>query len=96
LEWAEPIAYGPLELKPREFERLQPHEFYALLEGYNWRQERQEALMAYFVCNLMNVAGKALKRPITPKQLLKPLREKKKPRDRKQDEQYLKELFNLK
>ena len=94
IEWAEPIAYGPLELKPREFERLQPHEFYKLYDGYLWRQGQQESLSAYFVCQLLNVSGKALKRPITVKELLEPLKPKKK-QDRKADEEYLRKKFGL-
>lgn len=53
-------------------------------------------MMAYFVSCLMNVSGRVLKRRITPKELLKPLREPKKPRDRKADEEYLREIFGLK
>lgn len=93
LEWAEPIAYGPLGLKPWEFERLQPHEFMQLWDGYRWRQEQQENLMAYFVSGLMNVSGKKLKRLITSEDLIKPLRQPV--RNRKQDEEYLMEQFGL-
>jgi len=93
VEWAEPIAYGPLELKPWEFEQLQPHEFYKLYEGFVWRQEQQEALAAYFVSHLMNISGKVAKRTIQPKDLLKPLRQASKQRDKKVDEEYLKDIF---
>lgn len=93
IEWAEPIAYGPLNLKPWEFERLQPGEFYQLYEGYRWRQERHEEMTAYFVACLMNVSGKSLKRRLSPKDLLKPIRQPKQHQDKKEDEEYLKELF---
>jgi hypothetical protein len=62
-------------------------------DGYLWRQEQEENRIAYFVCSLMNVEGKSLKRPMTPKQLLEPIRKPKVKRDKKQDEEYLKELF---
>jgi hypothetical protein len=51
--------------------------------------------MAFFVCNLMNVSGKSLKRHITPKELLKPLRESITKGNKKADEAYLKEKFGL-
>lgn len=95
LEWAEPIAYGPLALKPCEFERLQPHEFVALLEGYKWRQEQQENILAYFVSGLMNVEGKSLKRNVTPADLLKPLRPGTPTNNRQEDADYLQEKFGL-
>jgi len=82
-----------LGLKPWEFSRLQPHEFYKLLDGYKWRQEHQEALTAYFVSHLMNISGKVAKRTIQPNDLLKPLRRPPKHQDKKADEEYLKELF---
>ena len=48
-----------------------------LLEGYDFRQKRDEALAAYFVVNLMNLSGKSLKRPMKVETLLKPLRPEK-------------------
>jgi hypothetical protein len=83
------LAYGALNLKPLEFERLQPHEFMALLEGYIWRKERQEELFAYFTCNIMNTA---LVKPISPTDLLNPIRENPEEK-RKSDEEYLREQF---
>jgi len=41
----------------------------------------------------MNISGKVAKRTIQPKDLLKPLRQASKQRDKKADEEYLKELF---
>lgn len=66
---AEPVAYGPLGLKPFEFYRLTPGEFFALVEGYGWRQEREEEKMAWAVAHIVNYSGR-LKRPVTPRQLL--------------------------
>ena len=80
-------------MKPWEFERLQPDEFFGLWDGYRWRQEQQEDMTAYFVCQLMNISGKSLKRAITPKELLSPIREPAKNQDRKRDEEYLKRQF---
>ncbi|MBU2703875.1 hypothetical protein Ga0466249_005025 [Sporomusaceae bacterium BoRhaA] len=90
------MAYGPLGLKPCEFEELQPHELLKMLEGYNWRKEHRENELAYFVCQLMNIEGKALKENITPAELLKPLRERGKPTDgKKADAEYLMKKFKL-
>ena len=80
-------AYGPLCLRPAEFEELQPQEFYLLLEGWLWRQakqkaelkssqERAESVAAYFVAYLLNVSGKSLKRKVTHKDLMRPLLDK--------------------
>lgn len=58
-------------------------------------------MRAYFVSQLLNISGKYLKKNITPKELSKPLldamrSEKKQPRrDRKEDEEYLRRVFNL-
>jgi len=93
LEWAEPLAYGPLNLKPQEFEQLQPSEFLQLWDGYIWRKENNEDITAYFVCHIMNLIGKSLKRNITPKDLLKPLRREKVKEARKEESVKLKETF---
>jgi hypothetical protein len=92
LEWAEPLAYGQLELKPWEFGRLQPQEFIFLLQGYAWRRTQQENMTAYFVCQLMNIEGKYLTTPITVTDLLEPIRGERKQR-RNDDEEYLLEQF---
>ncbi len=64
-----------------------------LWDGYQWRQERREDMTAYFVAQLMNISGKSLKRRITGKELLKPIRTKVKTRNKKDDEEYLKTRF---
>jgi len=103
---AEPVAYGKLALKPREFERLQPHEYYALCDGYEYRERRRRAeieneifVHSYFVAHLLNISGKYLKKNISPKELYKPLLDamnnKEPVRDRRQDEEYLRSVFNL-
>lgn len=78
-------------MKPWEFEQLQPGEILQLWEGYIWRQEQQENTLAYFTSCQMSVHTK---RPVSPKDLLKPIRQPKK-RNKKQDEEYLKEQFKL-
>ena len=83
------MAYGPLNLKPREFEELQPCEFEQLLEGYKWRQENTENLMAYFTACQMSVHTK---HPVSPMALLKPLRPKQVSENRKSDVEYFKEM----
>ena len=92
LEWAEKIAYGPLNLTPRQFEELQPHEFYALLDGYHWRKKYQEGIFAYFTAWLINTH---LKEPISPAVILAPLQENQKNKEdrRKEDEEYLRKRF---
>lgn len=86
------MAYGQLELKPWEFGRLQPQEFILLLEGYSWRRRQQENMIAYFVCQLMNIEGKYLAQPIGVADLLEPIRGERKQK-RNEDEEYLREQF---
>lgn len=93
MAWAEELAYGPLSLRPWEFEQLQPHEFYALLKGYQWRQEQQEDIQAYWVSHLLNISGKSLKRNLSPKDLIRPIRKSKEKQKKSDDEQYLRERF---
>jgi hypothetical protein len=86
------LAYGQLALKPWEFGRLQPQEFMLLLEGYSWRRRQQENMIAYFVCQLMNIEGKYLAQPIGVADLLEPIRGERKQK-RNEDEEYLREQF---
>jgi len=76
----------------REFEELQPHEFMQKLEGYKWRQENDQNMMAYFTACQMSVHTK---KPVSPKELLKPFRQTTKQCSRKDDEEYLREKFKL-
>lgn len=92
MNWAEPIAYGALQLNPRSFEELQPHEFYKLIEGYIWRKKEAENKTAYFLAHLINAQG-TLKKPVTPKDLLAPLRPDEIRDKRKEDAEYLRKLF---
>lgn len=70
-------------MTPDVFGELQPQEFYLLLEGWLWRQaeqkacrERAESVAAYFVAHLLNISGKSLKRKVTHKDLICPLRDR--------------------
>ncbi|MPM84133.1 hypothetical protein SDC9_131204 [bioreactor metagenome] len=93
VKWAEEIALGPLKLLPEQFEKLQPDEFLKMWNGYKWRQEQEENRMAYFTAAAMSVHTK---KPVSPKDLLKPLRQvKKRPVNRKEEEKYLREKFGL-
>jgi len=66
-----PLAYGALQLKPWEFGRLTPGEFIALLEGYKWRMEQRQILLAQFVAPIINTcANRELKKPVTVEMLL--------------------------
>jgi hypothetical protein len=69
---------------------LQPNEFYDLWDGYIWRHEQEENMMAYFTACQMSVHTK---RPVSPADLLKPLRKNKDKRNKKADKEYLKEKF---
>lgn len=86
-------------MKPREFETLQPHEFYKLFEGYKFRQQQKENILAYFTCWIVNTQGKSMKKDITPKELLKPLRPEKikqiEINERNEYKKHIKEVFNL-
>ena len=93
VEWAEPIAYGALALKPWEFSELQPQEFLAMLQGYTWRKEQQEDLLAYFTAGIMNLFGKSLVQLITPAELVAPIRQNETSEERTRDEVYLRETF---
>jgi hypothetical protein len=70
----EPMAYGALNLNPREFDRLQPQEFEKLLEGYAWRSNRHNELMAYFTYWI--VAPHVKKNAVTIEKILNPLKPK--------------------
>ena len=52
---AERMAYGPLNLKPWEFMKLSPMEYYKLVEGYELRMEIEDRRQAYFTCIMTNV-----------------------------------------
>ncbi|WP_229534790.1 hypothetical protein [Pelosinus baikalensis] len=60
-----------------------PIEFMDLWDGYRWRQEQEENRLAYFTACQMSVHTK---KPVAPKDLLKPLRGKGKQRRNKDDE----------
>lgn len=81
-----------MELKPREFEELQPHEFYLLLEGYMWRRKDTENILAYFLTPLVNAPG-ALKKPFTASDYLAPLRQEEVKTQKRKDAEYLRQLF---
>ena len=49
MEAAEAIAYAELTLKPKEFEELQPCEFYALIRGWKRREKARDYKKAYFI-----------------------------------------------
>lgn len=49
-------------------------------------------MIAYFVCQLMNIEGKVLAQPIGPADLLEPIRGERK-EQRSTDEEYLREQF---
>ena len=73
---------------PWDFDRLQPHEFIDMWDGYNWRKENSENTWAYFTTHVMSMHGK-----VSMTDLLKPLREPVKKNSKTDNEAYLKERF---
>lgn len=63
-----------------------------MLDGYAWRREQQENLLAYFTVSLMNLEGKYLKEPMTVADLLEPIRGVKR-EQREEDERIIEEEF---
>ena len=47
-------------------------ELLIMLEGYQWRQERQQELVAWQTSHLLNVSGKMIRGKVTPQKLLRP------------------------
>lgn len=90
IESAEGIAYGVLNLKPREFEELQPHEFENLLRGYEARRAEENKQRAYWTANLMNCW---IKNPITPKDLWEPLIQPEPAQKKIDDREYFEKMF---
>lgn len=64
-----PIAYGPLQLKPWEFALATPAELNDLVDGYEWRINRQMEREAKWVCAIINATGR-LKNAMRPERLL--------------------------
>ena len=86
-------------MRPQDFERMQPHEFEKLLDGYKWRQEqkrteieRQDIVYAYFISMLLNVNLKKKDR-VTVGDLLDPLYPGRKNSKKDNDEEALKAKF---
>lgn len=77
---------------PNQFYALKPYEFLEMWDGYLWRKENEEDRLAYFTAAAMSVHTK---NPVLPKDLLEPLRENVKQQTKKEDEEYLKEIFDL-
>lgn len=67
---AEEIAYAELTLKPKEFEELQPREFYALIRGWKRREKARDYKKAYFVSWLI---APHVKEPINAEKIAEPL-----------------------
>ena len=59
----ERLAYGPLALKPWEFEKLTPAEFNQMVDGYRRRQETAEDTMAWALSLLLSPYSKTKIRP---------------------------------
>lgn len=70
---AQRIAYGPLQLKPWEFERLTPREFELLCRGYEDRARDLDMRLAYFFTMATNVHIPKPSQRITVKDVMKQL-----------------------
>jgi hypothetical protein len=79
-------------LKPDEFARLQPHEFYKLYDGWYWRQKNTEDTLAFFTAHIVNVQL-AAKDQVTPDDLLKPLRAEENKKKKREDKKHLEEII---
>lgn len=84
------MAYGLLELKPRELDKLQPHEFEKMLEGYVMRRDKQNEVQAYFT--YLMVAPHVKKDSITVEKILKPLQPHKAKEVKQADREYFENL----
>lgn len=89
-----------MELKPSEFELLQPHEFEKLIAGWQFRHDavdagrkRTEMVAAYFIAHLLNISGKVVKGKISVNDLMEPLESNPAQNDKKADEEYLRQAF---
>ncbi len=93
IENAEPVAYGMLSLKPREFEELQIQEFNAMVQGHLRRKRKQDEMQAYFTYwQLLPQLGS--KTSITPADILAPLYPDVKP-DPKEEREELLKVFGM-
>lgn len=94
MELAEDTAYGELDLTPREFEELQPREFYKLMDGYKRRQRAKDYRRAYFISWMI---APHVTRAITADTIARPLWETKEERIKQaaKDRIVLREEFGL-
>ena len=84
------MAYGPLDLKPREFYNLTPLELTKLAEGYEKRRLTDLWTKAYFTANLMATQVKG----ITPEKLMKPFLPKKTAEEKEEErDSFFKEFY---
>jgi len=63
-----PVAYGPLALKPWEFEALTPGEVLQLHAGYQWRLTHPAPEAVWLATVIVNLFGPDL--PWTPETML--------------------------
>jgi len=91
------VAYGPLALKPDEFEKLQPYELLQLYEGYLWRHDNEALFYGYFFLPIANYLRKkeyryadhaALAAPLLSKKTLDDIRKAKEAALKQQEEQF--------
>lgn len=96
-EWAEAaeeIAYAELALTPKEFEELQPREFYALIRGWKRRAKACDYREAYFVAWMI---APHLKEEVSAERIAAPLWRNPTEERRKaeEDRRILREEFGL-
>lgn len=74
MEWAEPIAYGKLHLKPHELESITLMEFEAMVKGLKAAEASRRQETAYWLSWIINCFTK---KPVKQETLLKPFQEEK-------------------
>lgn len=85
------MAYGALNLNPRELDRLQPQEFEKMLEGYAWRTDKRNELMSYFT--FWMVAPHVKKNAVSIEKILNPLKPKQAKKEiADEDKDYFKKM----
>lgn len=97
------MAYGPLNLKPDEFEKLQPYELFQLYEGYLWRQDNEALFYGHLLLSVVNYTRKKEYQFANAMAFVAPLLSEKTRRDiragkeaaRKKEEEKFKKKFNI-
>ena len=69
-ERLEPVAYGPLALKPHEIDEMTPGELLKMHAGYTWRLTHPAPEAVWLVAQIANMFGNSELPPWTAETLL--------------------------